>query len=313
MVALATPIADRLCVPAATGRARGGRHARRAARRDARCSSSTSTRSRCSTIVRERPRVPGRSRRRCCSGSPRRAPGSSGRRSGACSRRSRSCRCATSRSSPTARRGRRSRGSRAAARRRSCVRLALDGRARRGGCVRARRFPRPVVPWSRSRSLPLVVWSSGARRAGRPSGAQVRFLDVGQGDAALSPRRAASDPGRRWARPRRRSRPSSRRSASGGWTSSSRAIRTPTTSSGCPPCSRGSRSALLLEPGCPTTDGARGAELCAPWPQERVPIRHPRAASGLHRRRRTDRGALSRPVLDREPSPTATTTRSCCA
>ena len=48
---------------------------------------------------------------------------------------------------------------------------------------RGHRLPRPAVV-ALGALLPLFVWSS-AIRAGPPAGLQVRFLDVGQGDAAL--------------------------------------------------------------------------------------------------------------------------------
>jgi len=48
---------------------------------------------------------------------------------------------------------------------------------------RGSRLPRPAV-MALAALLPLFVWSS-AIRAGPPAGLQVRFLDVGQGDAAL--------------------------------------------------------------------------------------------------------------------------------
>jgi competence protein ComEC len=63
--------------------------------------------------------------------------------------------------------------------------IVLTWRLRAGAGHRDRpaRLPRPAVI-ALAFVLPLIVWSS-ALRAGPPSGLEVRFFDVGQGDAAL--------------------------------------------------------------------------------------------------------------------------------
>ena len=172
-----------------------------------------------------------------------------------------------------------------------CCRRAR--RVRGGRVVAARRPAAPATGVVAGAAVvPLVVWSS-ALSAGPPDGLIVRFFDVAKAMPRSSRHRAARRTDRRRPgrgaggdRARRARREAARRRRG-------ERIRTPTTSSGCRPCSRG--------PGrCDPRSRVRArrgsqAELDHAIADEHVPVRHPRAGATLHGRR----PAAGRPVAGR--------------